>query len=678
MFTVFKPKKDNPNPSTGAQFSASWDEIRYSYIDNEPRNLELALKSTSGKVIGLESGLPTSGDISSTLKGLGNLISVGPVSGCDLSSYVVDPPLQAQYKTATAVEFTCEFIRRLYQLQPSFTKADILSWCSQLIGNGILTNTIFSSPAPFKSRPTPNPTTGTTRYRLFAPSSGFDAPSFPKKLDFSLKFTSASQRVLVGIKAGESEAGDFATIVGTGLKITLDPAKMSPANSGVYSQSVQIFDNSSKLGQVERASQNLQFDVSFLEKISIDLSALRNKSTVNPGIQNRQLKATVKFVNDPTFYSTSDARVGERLGKSNIFTWSTTGSLITVTPDGKLSVPTNNLSPTGTISQFFDALTKPTVENVTLSLASNVPYDISVPFSIMPGVRWYPLYAGTNPSDALSSLSSFSNTLNGINNTLQTTKAVVEQIQKVVPLLGIFNLNNLANALSILAGSAVDNLISTLNTGFYFTYLNPLDEGKLVEKGYLTAAAVQEKSKRSSEALSITTGLVAAGVSALTGAVSYVLDSVNLAWDLRKTPSLITKEDVEAWNNYFSRPNIETKVAFIYQSREKDKYLDSWPVNLRKILGRLNTVGVSLVSWSYAPDELPQTLLAFGLSSPVSHQLNKTLQYFYGNVDTQRPKGEVAIKRVWATQIAIDLFDTNTPEKPVFNKTLWLSLTANR
>lgn len=489
---IFKltPANDTGLPNGPSPLPSGWSRINYVYAKTSA-DIEIELSSVSSLVVYFEPECLTSVTLTEKVKNLDS-ITLGDVKfGSSLGLFEIAPDLRAKYPGISDSEINCEFFNRLHKSQPGLSLLQIKNWAKQIVGP--INYDIFSNPPDFSVNTIPPPTPSVKVYNLFAPeNTGI-------KEQLTLKFFTSDNVEITNLKSTEfqkyNRGLDFSRISGQYLKLDIRPETMYPLDSGFYVQNAIVQDTNLKV------KKELQFNVSFIEKLEIKAGTLLNKG-LYPGIANKQLRGIIKFRNQEKEYDIYDPEVSARLGVSgSLFSWSTSGNLISVNSSGVLSVPQNSLFPsTGTfIPNFTDLVyndaTKKS-QSVKLTLNSNYVTSTDVTFSILPSLKWLPVFF--NKAET-SGITDFSSKLQSAKSALSGTKDTLKTVQKVLPLLGIFESLTPDSVFSVLLTSVIDTVISLGNLGFYWAILNPLDEKSLVERGYLSGAAISSKERRTKE-----------------------------------------------------------------------------------------------------------------------------------------------------------------------------------
>lgn len=667
MSVVIKIKPaDSASPPASATVPSSWGSVSYKYVDNStPRDLGLILSSvaSSSFIVGIESDVSLNITTAQQIKGLVNssvIIGTTRSVGDDPFEFptqplAIDPYLKNQTGLAglSPLEFTCELYTRLHALEPTLSPAQLVGWVSDYVLNGTLTLELFNNFPPYPRTNIPPVPSGTVRYRLFAPTTE------GQKIDFDLEFFSRSQKKLSNIKASETELGNFAQVNGQKLAINLQKNLMSQiSGQSVFSNSLTVFEVVQ--GDEKRVEQDLRFDVSFVDSVSIEGPGFLG-APLFPGVKNKQLLGKIKFAGDSKYYNFNDPSVSARLGLSgNVLSWSTSGNLVSVSPSGLVTVPENNILPAAaTIGEFYKYISDPTLvktQAVTLTLNANYVAPTVVTLKVSPSLKWYPLGTlGSDNSDLIKSLNSFNATLSSAETTLKQATSVLTQIKRIVPVLGLFESFQVPNVLSILAGPVIDTLISILNTGIYYTTFNPLNDSDLRDKGKLTDAALQAKEKRVTATLNKLLDPSKSGFLVLGNTLQTV------GSDVLSTLGSATTEASKFWSRAFSAKNWNQSVSFplteldawnsVVKSQDYNLFFYEHPASTvpegalysfskgekvllnqdSPIVKFLNQFGVGI---AYLPKDSSGIRYTAGQAVLNESQINNNLRQFYASVNT--------------------------------------------
>lgn len=266
---------------------------------------------------------------------------VGTLSGCN---HTLIPTGTGQFQSTSLVSINCQLVNSLVVKDSSLTLTKLQQWLNQIRVSGSIYPSTLTSPPEF-IQPTPSPSgDGTTTYRFLAPGTGI-------KLDFDLSVF-ANSRTLSDIQLAEDK--DYASISGDRLYVDLQPDNSSSVTVG-------IFTNEPTLGNANK-KKNLVLKPAYLKSISLVDSVTQQPVTDNvirPGVIGKRIVPVLDIMGGSKLYnltSSSDrALLQEHYFKlpSPLFTFSTEGQNLQVDSDGFITVPPNNILPTGPFTKVF-------------------------------------------------------------------------------------------------------------------------------------------------------------------------------------------------------------------------------------------------------------------------------------------------------------------------------------
>lgn len=312
---------------------------------------------------------------------------VGTLSGCN---HTLIPTGIGTFDSTSLVSINCQLVNSLVVKDSSLTLTKLQQWLNQIRVSGPISPSTLTSPPEF-IQPTPSPSgDGTTTYRFLAPGTGI-------KLDFDLSVF-ANSRTLSDIQLAEDK--DYASITGDRLYVDLQPTNL-------FGVTIGIFTNEPTLGNANK-KKNLVLKPAYLESVSLVDSVTQQPVTDNvirPGVIGKRIVPVLDIMGGSKLYnltSSSDrALLQEHYFKlpSPLFTFSTEGQNLQVDSDGFITVPPNNILPTGPFTKVFSVtgpgqsfVVEPSLtvdlDTLVVTLSSGLPAQRGIDYLIVDN---YPL-----------------------------------------------------------------------------------------------------------------------------------------------------------------------------------------------------------------------------------------------------------------------------------------------
>jgi hypothetical protein len=351
---VFRKSPDNTPAPSGVEFLgiSSYEELLVQ-INSKLTSTDLCfgfedslsdfLKATEGtyddqKVATLKAQLDT--------LALGQVKGVlGNLAGCNLKPI---PLWSGWLYPPSLVTANSQLVASLLREDPNLTFTKLQQWLRQVLltQNNIIYPSNLSNPPDFV-QPTVVPTGSNIKsYKLLGPTDR------TLSLEFDLA-VSGSSRLLSDISLADDSP--FASIVGKKLIVPVTQSNIKPN----VTTSVKVLTNEPTLAG-NNTQTTLNFTVNYIESLTIaDSNSLQpvDNITFYPGIQDRRFVPLLKLVDGETYNLASSSDLG-RLSDlvklpSSVFTFSTSGSMLQIDPSGYITVPPNNLLPTGPFTKTF-------------------------------------------------------------------------------------------------------------------------------------------------------------------------------------------------------------------------------------------------------------------------------------------------------------------------------------